>query len=111
MACRRSASSRSTTRTCPSSSFRACSVKSAPSRRDFPAILAWLNELGAHGIDNVPAHLAARPDEAGAVAEKLHVLDANQAMIALLEARSRAELLGGFEQRLGSIADAPWTVL
>src|SRR5206468_5493675 len=27
------------------------------------------------------------------------------------EARSRAELLGGFEQRLGSIADAPWTVL
>src|SRR5439155_20043246 len=54
---------------------------------DFSSIRAWLNELGARGIDNVQAYLAGRPDEARAVADKLRVLDANQAMVRLLEAR------------------------
>ena len=78
---------------------------------DFSSIRQWLGGLGADGIGSVHEYLAGRPDEALMVADKLRVLDANQAMVSLLEAGSRQELLGSLGKLLGPIPEAPWSAL
>jgi two-component system cell cycle sensor histidine kinase/response regulator CckA len=78
---------------------------------DFSSIRQWLGGLGADGIGSVHDYLAGRPDEALMVADKLRVLDANQAMVSLLEAGSRQELLGSLGKLLGPISEAPWSAL
>jgi two-component system cell cycle sensor histidine kinase/response regulator CckA len=78
---------------------------------DFSSIRQWLSGLDADGIGNVHEYLAGRPDEARMVADKLRVLDANQAMVSLLEAGSRQELLGSLGKLLGPVVEAPWSAL
>jgi signal transduction histidine kinase len=78
---------------------------------DFSSIREWLSRLDASGVASVHRYLASRPEEAAAVADKLRVLDANQAMVKLLEARSREELLGSFGKLLGPMSDTPWSGL
>jgi two-component system cell cycle sensor histidine kinase/response regulator CckA len=78
---------------------------------DFSSIRQWLAGLNAGGIRNVHEYLAGRPDEARVVADKLRVLDANQAMVSLLEAQTREELLGSLGRLLGPVSEAPWSAL
>jgi two-component system cell cycle sensor histidine kinase/response regulator CckA len=78
---------------------------------DFSAIRQRLAQLEAEGMRNVQDFLAARPDEAQALADRVRVLDANRAMMTLLEARSREELLLSFGKQLGAMSDAPWSAL
>ncbi|HXU83017.1 MAG TPA: response regulator [Polyangia bacterium] len=78
---------------------------------DFSSIRQWLAGLHADGIDNVRDYLAGRPEEARMVADKLRVLDANQAMVSLLGAHSREQLLGSLGRLLGPLSEAPWSAL
>jgi two-component system cell cycle sensor histidine kinase/response regulator CckA len=78
---------------------------------DFSSIRSWLSALHARGIDNVHAYLVSRPEESQLVAEKVRVLDANQAMGKLVEAHSREELLGSFGKLLGPVSGTPWSAL
>jgi signal transduction histidine kinase len=78
---------------------------------DFSNIRRWLAGLHADGIENVHEYLAGRPDDARMVADELQVLDANQAMVSLLEAESREQLLGSLGKLLGPLLEAPWSAL
>jgi two-component system cell cycle sensor histidine kinase/response regulator CckA len=78
---------------------------------DFSAIRTWLATLAARGVEDVAEYLAARPEESRAVADKLRVLDGNQAMMTLLEADSREELLGSLGKLLAPVSDARWNAL
>jgi two-component system cell cycle sensor histidine kinase/response regulator CckA len=78
---------------------------------DFSSIRQWLGGLDADGIQNVHEYLAGRPEEARMVADKLRVLDANEAMVSLLEAETRQDLLGSLGKLLGPVSEAPWSAL
>ena len=78
---------------------------------DFSEIRRWLAGLHARGIDDVRRHLDSHPQEAQAAANQLRVLDVNAAMVRLLEADSRAALLGSFDRVLGLASTGPWGAL
>jgi two-component system cell cycle sensor histidine kinase/response regulator CckA len=78
---------------------------------DFSAIRQRLAQLDAQGMRSVQDFLASHPDEAQALTEKVRVLDANGAMMTLLEAHTREELLRSFGKQLGAMSDAPWSTL
>jgi signal transduction histidine kinase len=80
---------------------------------DVSPVRSWLAELRAAGVGDLSAHLPAHAARALQVVRAVQVLDANQAMAALLEADRQEDLLatGAFAQLLGPVSDAAWTAL
>jgi two-component system cell cycle sensor histidine kinase/response regulator CckA len=63
---------------------------------DFSRVKTYINQLRNSGLDDIPAYFAAHPDELSACSDLVTVVNANKAAVTLLKARSKEDLLKGF---------------
>jgi PAS domain S-box-containing protein len=68
---------------------------------DFSGVLAYLDELRAGGVADLPAYLRAHPEAVQAAAARVRILAVNQSALDMYEASDEAELLRGLPQIFG----------
>ncbi len=68
---------------------------------DFSAVRRYIDELGAAGVTDFPAHLEAHPEAVAESAARVRIVDVNRATLEMYGAESKAQLLADLSKVLG----------
>jgi two-component sensor histidine kinase/PAS domain-containing protein len=69
--------------------------------QDFSLVKAYLDELAASGVTDLPAHLRSHPEVVAAAAERVRFTEVNDATLAMYEAENREEILANWPKLFG----------
>lgn len=69
--------------------------------QDFSLVRAYLDELSASGIADLPSHLRSHPEVVAAAARRVRFTEVNDATLAMYEAESREEILANWPTLFG----------